>query len=147
MAGIVPWAEGEAEAAAARALEDWIATRGGSESAEVREAIMQVRRFIEAHGESRFAPLDDVDARPVPNRVGWRKGVGAERVWYVLPEQWRAEVCEGINPAATAKALAERGMLRRDSAGKLQRSERTPYGTKRVYVITALIFDGGEHAS
>jgi uncharacterized protein (DUF927 family) len=146
MLGIVPWAEGEATAAAARALADWIATRGGSEPAEERQAVAQVRRFFEAHGEARFENLDDIDARPVINRVGWRKGSGDERLWFVLPEMWRADICAGLDPVATARTLADRGMLKRDSEHKLQRSERTRYGTKRVYVITSAIFEGGDHA-
>ena len=102
-----------------------------------------MRRFFEAHGEARFEPVEgDPDARPVPNRVGWRKGSGSERIWLVLPELWRTEVCAGFDAVATARALAERGILKPDGAGrKLQRSERTPYGNKRVYVITAEIFE------
>ncbi|MCJ2069751.1 DUF927 domain-containing protein, partial [Methylobacterium sp. J-030] len=144
---IVPWEEGEAEAAAARALADWIGSRGGTEPAEVREAIAQVRRFFEAHGESRFESVDDTDARPVPNRAGWRRGHGDGRVWLVLPEMWKSEVCTGLDPVTTAKILAERGMLKRDPNSRLQRSERTPGGaTLRVYVITASVFDGGSDA-
>jgi putative DNA primase/helicase len=141
--GIVPWAEGEAMEAAARALADWIATRGGTEPAQVREAILQVRRFFEAHGEARFEPVEGgADARPVPDRVGWRKGFGSERTWFVLPELWKAEVCAGFDAVATARVLAELGILKLDAkGGKLQRSERTPYGTKRVYVLTAEIFE------
>jgi len=144
---IVPWQEGEAEAAAAQALSDWIGSRGGTEPAEVREAIAQVRRFFEAHGESRFESVDDTDARPVPNRAGWRRGHGDGRVWLVLPEMWKSEVCTGLDPVATAKILAERGMMKRDPNGRLQRSERTPGGaTLRVYVMTSMVFDGGSDA-
>ena len=99
MIGLVPWAEGDAEAAAVRALADWIATRGGLEPAEEREGVAQVRRFFEAHGEARFDNLDDPDMRPVNNRLGWRKGSGDERLWFVLPEMWRAEICAGLDPA------------------------------------------------
>ena len=145
--GIVPWAEGEAEAAAARALTDWIGSRGGTEPAEVREAIAQVRRFFEAHGEARFEPTDETEARPVLNRAGWRRGHGSGRVWLVLPEMWKSEVCAALDPVATAKILAERGMLKRDPNGRLQRSERTPGGaTLRVYVMTSAVFDGGSDA-
>ena len=49
--GVTPWREGEASAAAAWALEQWIGQRGGTEPAEARQAVEQVRRFIEAHGE------------------------------------------------------------------------------------------------
>ncbi|TNC12675.1 DUF927 domain-containing protein [Methylobacterium terricola] len=145
MFGIVPWQRGEAVRAAARALADWIATRGGSEPAEIREAIGQVRRFFEAHGESRFEPMEDSDAKPVHNRTGWRRGTGSDREWLVLPELWKAEVCAGLDAVATARILAERGMLRRDPQGKLQRSERTPYKSgQRVYVVTADLFEGGD---
>ena len=76
--GVTPWREGEAAAAAAWALEQWISQRGGTEPAEARQAVEQVRRFIEAHGDYRFEPLDNGDARAVPNRAGWRKGEGPE---------------------------------------------------------------------
>jgi putative DNA primase/helicase len=54
---------------------DW---RGGTEPAEVRQAIEQVRLFIEQNGESRFE-LWTIPARPVNNRAGWRKGSGPDR--------------------------------------------------------------------
>ncbi|MCJ2068462.1 hypothetical protein MKK75_06520 [Methylobacterium sp. J-030] len=146
---IVPWEEGEAEAAAARALADWIGSRGGTEPAEVREAIAQVRRFFEAHGESRFEMIGDSDARPISNRVGWRKGHGDERVWLVLPEVWRSEICAGLDPVATARILATHKMLMPTNDGKkFQRVERTPASLQpiRVYVITPAIFEGGSDA-
>ncbi|MGH1571919.1 DUF927 domain-containing protein [Methylobacterium sp. P31] len=143
--GIVPWNEGEAEAALARALSDWISNRGGLEPAEIREAVLHVRRFIEAYGESRFEPADDADARPVANRVGWRRGHGEDRVWFVLPEMWKAEVCAGLDAVLVARVLADKGMLRRDPSGKLQRSERTPYKAgQRVYVLAAALFEEEE---
>src|SRR4051812_29167600 len=92
--GIVPWETGAAMNAAACALSDWIAGRGGLEPAEVREAIAQVRRFFSAHGDARFEVIDHHagEPRPVNNRVGWRKDTGDERLWFVLPELWKSEV-------------------------------------------------------
>lgn len=141
--GLVPWEEGEVERAAVRALKDWLGSRGGSEPAEIREAVAQVRRFFEQHGESRFESADDSDARPVMNRAGWRKGTGEERVWLVLPEMWKSEICAGLDPVMAARVLADKGMLKRDPGGKLQRSERTPYKSgQRVYVVTGALFEG-----
>ena len=78
------------------------------------------------------------------NRVGWRRGSGLDRLWYVLPEMWKTEVCSGLDPTGTARVLASHGMLKRDDAGsKFSRSERTPHGTKRVYVVTAAILEEG----
>ncbi len=130
--------------AAARAYEDWIASRGGMGSAESSAQVAQVRRFIEAYGESRFDPIAaEADARSVLNRAGWRREYGENREWLVLPEVWK-EVCAGLDPSAVARLLADLGMLHRDERGnKLQRSERTPFGTKRVYVLNAQILEDG----
>jgi uncharacterized protein (DUF927 family) len=145
--GLTGWREGEAREAAAWALKQWIEGRGGTEPAEVRQAIEQVRLTIEAHGESRFQPLDDFDARPVNNRLGWRKGTGDDREWWVPPQIWKAEICAGHDPLFVARALAERGMLRRQGGNILQCTVNVG-GDQRVraYVLTATILDGGDDA-
>lgn len=141
--GLTGWEPGEARAAAAWALRQWIEGRGGAEAAEVRQAIQTVRRFIEAHGEARFDNLDDLDARPVPNRAGWRKGAGEDRRWLVPPEVWKSDVCAGLNAKLVAGVLADRGMLAKASDGN-QKVEKIAGTPKRVYAITPRIFDGGE---
>jgi len=118
--GLTGWREGEARRAAAWALKQWIEARGGTEPAEVRQAVEAVRHFIEAHGESRFQSLDDPDAKPVNNRLGWRKGAGAEREWWVPPQIWKAEICAGLDPQLVARVLADRGMLRRQGGNVFQ---------------------------
>jgi putative DNA primase/helicase len=140
--GLVPWQPREAWNAAAWALAQWIDGRGGTEPAEVRQAISQVRFFIEQHGDSRFEPLGDADARPVNNRAGWRKGHGETREWMVPPEVWKAELCDGLDAGMVARVLAERGMLRAQS-GKLQCTVKINGASKRAYVLTSNILDGG----
>jgi uncharacterized protein (DUF927 family) len=115
--GVTLWREGEVTAAAAWALEQWISQRGGTEPAEARQALEQVRRFIEAHGEYRFEPLDNVEARAVPNRAGWRKGEGLDREWLIPSETWRNEICAGLDPKFVARTLGDAGILRRASDG------------------------------
>ena len=138
--GVVPWRSSCAGNGVARAYSDWLAARGGADSAESLAQIALVRRFIEEFGESQFDPMPPaVDVRPVQRRAGWRREQGNHREWLVLPEIWK-EICGGFDATGVARLLASRGMLRRDS-NKLQRSERTPYGTKRVYVLTAAILD------
>jgi uncharacterized protein (DUF927 family) len=101
-----------------------------------------VRLFIEQHGEARFAPADDADARPVANRAGFRKGSGTEREWWVLPQVWRTEVCAGHEAQFVARTLADARMLRTQSEG-LQCNVRVVVGgTLRAYVVTAAILDG-----
>jgi putative DNA primase/helicase len=52
--GIVPWRKGEARAAAATFLRQWLEARGGAKPFEDRQAVVQVRGFIKRFGESRF---------------------------------------------------------------------------------------------
>jgi uncharacterized protein (DUF927 family) len=140
--GIVPWPAGAARNAAAWAQERWIELRGGTESAEARQAVEAVRLFIEAHGDARFAPVEDADSRPVANRAGYRKGSGAEREWWVTPEVWRTEICAGHDFKFVAGVLAGAGMLRTQQAGKLQSTVRIGSSTLRAYVVTAAILAG-----
>jgi putative DNA primase/helicase len=141
--GVTGWRKGEAREAAAWALKQWIEGRGGLEPAEVRQAIETVRRFIEAHGEARFDNLDDPDARPVPNRAGWRKGQGQERSWLIPSETWKSEICAGHDPKFVARVLAERGMTERAPDG-FQPVHKINGKSMRVYVVKPRIFDGGE---
>jgi putative DNA primase/helicase len=142
--GLTPWREGHARDAAAWALARWIEARGGTEPAEVRQAIEQVRLFIEQHGEDRFDNLDDDDAHPVHNRAGWREGEGEEREWLIPTEAWKADVCSGLDPKFVARTLAERGIVRKAIDG-LQRVHRIAGRLMRVYVVTSRIFDGGDY--
>jgi putative DNA primase/helicase len=48
--GLTGWRKGEAREAAAWALKQWIEGRGGTEPAEARQAVQQVRLMIEAYG-------------------------------------------------------------------------------------------------
>ena len=139
--GVAPWRAGEVRNAAAWALRAWLANRGGSEPAEVRQAIQQVRLYIEQHGDSRFDPLDNVEAKPSPNRAGWRKGEGEEREWLIPPETWKAEICTGLDPGFVARTLAEHGLIERASDG-FQPVRRIGGSNKRVYVLNAGIFAG-----
>jgi hypothetical protein len=141
--GLTGWRSGEARDAAAWALKEWIKARGGTEAAEVRQAIKQVRLMIEAHGESRFQSLDDLDTKPVPNRLGWCKGAGREREWWVPPESWRAECCAGLDPQFVARVLAEHRMLRRQGGNTLQCTVNLGGDHRaRAYVLTSAILDG-----
>lgn len=143
--GVTPWREGEATAAAAWALAQWIGARGGTEPAEARQAVQQVRKFIEANGEYRFESLDDPDARNVPNRAGWRKGEGLDREWLIPPETWKDEICAGLDPRFVSKTLCDAGILKRSNDGfqQVRKIRGTP---KRVFVIGVSIFDGGGDA-
>jgi hypothetical protein len=139
--GVTPLKKGRATAAAKWAFDSWLARRGGGEAAEIRQAIAQVRLFIEQYGESRFDPLDVSDFRPAINRAGWRTGTGLAQQWLIPPETWKSEVCLGLDPILVARVLAESQMLKRAADG-FQSVVKIEGTAKRVYVITTRIFDG-----
>ncbi len=141
--GLTGWREGEAWAAAGWALAKWIEGRGGIEPAEVRQAVETVRHFIETHGEARFGNLEDPDGRSVHSRAGWRKGVGEDCRWLILPEVWKVDVCSGLDPHFVARVLAERGMIERAPDG-FQQVRKIEGKAMRVYVVTPRIFHGGD---
>lgn len=105
-----------------------------------------MRLFIEQHGEARFEPLDDADARPVNNRAGWRKGSGPGSEWMIPPQVWKAEICAGLDPTMVARVLAERGMLRRQDGRNLQCNVKIDGASKRAYVLLSQILAGGDNA-
>ena len=144
---IVPWEAGSAEETAQWAFARWYEARGGTVPYEARAAVGRVRHFIEAHGDSRFEDLDllpDPDRKPVVNRAGYRDGKDEGRRWYVLPEVWTREVCEGLNPHEAAVALRERGMLKADPRGKLAKVKRINGKPLRLYTLNPSIFDGSD---
>ena len=143
--GILPWPPGEAFEAAARLYKAWLAGRGGTARSEDLEAISKVRAFLEQHGSSRFEPMetDPAYVSKVINRVGFWELVDGQREHLILPEAWK-EVCAGLNSRSVARLLAERGVLAKDSDGKLSVPRKLP-GMKKVrcYVVRASIFSEG----
>jgi uncharacterized protein (DUF927 family) len=155
---ILPRKKGEATEAATWAFKQWFAARGGAGSHEERAAIAQVRRYIEAYGESRFDPLGggsdsrldddisfDVDAKKAAVRAGFRKGQGAHRRWLVFPEMWKADVCDGLDPTAVAAALAKHAMLERGEGHHLAKRTKIKNFNEgkpsRFYTLTPRLFE------
>jgi uncharacterized protein (DUF927 family) len=152
--GITGWEMGAAEAAAARLFREWVEGRGGIGAAETREGLLQVRAFLEQHGESRFAPAWDrtllrVEAdgtetesvktdRPTVNRAGFRRVTDEGTTYYVLPEVWRREVCKGREAQDVAEAMVERGWMLPGDGRNATRKPHIPgeKSSMRVYVIT-----------
>ena len=141
---IVPWPAGSAREAAVRLFNVWLQQRGGVEPAEVRDGVEQVRALIARFGSSRFDPLDVIDHRPVLDRLGWYRGDGADRLWFIPPEVWRATFAAGFDATLVARALSDRGMLTRSLEG-FARSEWIEGRTMRVYVLTAKVAAVDEH--
>ena len=149
--GILPWPEREAIMAARKCFDSWIENRGGTGNLEADQAITQVRRFIEMHGESRFTEIgytdDDLssDRRTTINRAGFRKvAADGHTDFYILPEAYKTQVCAGLNPKDVTLRLISSGILMRSSDGKAQINKRLPgMGPVRVYHVRSTILDQG----
>jgi len=142
--GVLPWDAGEASKAASILFTRWVEGRGGAGAAEDREAVAKVRSFLEAHGASRFEPIDrdidTVDLRII-NRAGFWRNVNGDREHLILPEVWKNEVCAGMDSKRVARVLADRGALLTDKENKPTIPTRLPgLNVVRCYVVNASIF-------
>lgn len=140
-AGLTGWPAGESEAAAHACFKAWLASRGGIGNGEVTAMLRAVRRFLEANGEGRFAlwhRAGDDHNQKVINRAGFRRVFSADGSpfkdigsnvpglepslthvlneggavhYFVLPECFRSEMCQGFDYKAVARVLVDHGCL------------------------------------
>ena len=114
-------AAGRTEQAATRCFQAWIDYRGGAGNQERTNFLAQVQAFFEAHGASRFEDMNATEPHTVINRVGFRQHtVLSQYEYFVLPQMFRQEICQGYDPRWAAKILIETGMLSPSSEGKSQ---------------------------
>jgi putative DNA primase/helicase len=116
-----------------------------------------LRRFIEAHGESRFTLLGRAangglclpeGTIRTANRAGFRVRVGTDEdsrsVFLILPEVFKTEVCKGLDPMRVAQTLAARKLLWSEGGGHLTLKRSLPdLGSVRVYAVRSAILGDG----
>jgi putative DNA primase/helicase len=155
-AGLTGWAKGESEQAARACFNAWLAARGGIGNGEVVAMLRAVRRFLETHGDGRFAwwhRAADDHAGKVINRAGVRRmlnadgepiktnsqhgaeygdrmpaalGEGVSCEYFVLAEAFKSEVCQGFDPQAICRILLEHGCLIPDKGRAFDCKPRIP---------------------
>jgi putative DNA primase/helicase len=113
----LPWAENEAERAAALCFDAWRSTLGGEGPGELVAAMDSLRSAVEKHGESRFRILHDMtqeaplSGQGVRDLIGYRFKRGEELYWGFTPTGWK-EVLAGVaDPKGIAAMLADRDAL------------------------------------
>lgn len=133
--------------------------------------LRQVRRFLEAHGEGRFTwwhrAGDDHNAKTL-NRAGLRRmlnadgepiktnsqhgaefgdrmpaavGEGVSVEYFILPEVFRSEVCQGFDPQAVCRVLLEYGCLVATPGHHTIKTRLPGLGNSRCYHVPAAIFE------
>jgi putative DNA primase/helicase len=155
-AGLTGWPVGESERAARACFNAWLAARGGIGNGEIVAMLRQVRRFLETHGEGRFAmwhrAADDhspktlqragvrrmlaEDGTPIKtnsqfgaefgDRISAAMGEAVSFEYFILAETFRAEVCQGFDYKAVARVLLDHGCLMPDSGRPFDCRPRLP---------------------
>jgi putative DNA primase/helicase len=170
-AGLTGWPVGESERAARACFNAWLAARGGSGNGEVVAMLRQVRRFLEQHGEGRFTmwhrAADDHSPKTL-NRAGVRRMLNGdgepikantdhqreygERMpadlgenvtfeYFVLPEAFKAEVCQGFDAQTVARVLLDHGCLIVEPDRLTVKTKLPGIGPARCYRITPKLFE------
>lgn len=134
--------------AAKNCFEAWIKSRGGVGSTDEREILSQLKRFFEHHGESRFSPwkANPKDPKTI-NRAGFRRTNRCGEVeFYVFPESFKSDVCNGYDSAQVAKIAIKRGLLKPSPNGETTCVARLPGIEKssRCYLFTSRVLGSEE---
>jgi putative DNA primase/helicase len=142
--GVLPLSADTVRAASKRLFDAWLTHRGGVGPGEMRDAIDQVRAFLQRHYAARFVSTEaevDNSSRGPQQIAGYYHS--DRELFYFTDAGWN-EATQGLNPAAAADALAQNGFLVKDASGKRKRSERVGGRTMRVFVVKASIRDGDD---
>ena len=142
--GITGWQAGEAMKAAGAMFDAWLANRGGEGKHEEREALTQVRTFLQRYGESAFTDWNrpaavDNHAPVRSDRAGFRRcddseADGAEVEYLVFNDVWRERVCKGLDPVFVGNVMLDRGFVKKAERG-YHGKVRTPEGPHRMVRI------------
>jgi putative DNA primase/helicase len=148
--GATGWPVGAAFDGALTCFAAWLERRGTIGKAETEMLLEQVAAFFDAHGESRFTPMEGEikgPARPVINRAGFRrlaKSVPSEHTameYFVLASAFK-EMVAGFEPKWAARVLADKGLLRTGSNNKTSVTMNLPtMGKARCYHFPAQFAD------
>lgn len=113
------WERGAATRAAGTCFRAWLENRGGAGAQEERVALTQIQAFFELHGESRFSNLEGTGSRATINRAGFKRTAALETAeFFVLPEVWKVEVCNGLDSRYVAQLCVERGLIQPGKDGR-----------------------------
>jgi uncharacterized protein (DUF927 family) len=142
--GLTGWQEGSATSAVKRCFDSWVESRGGTGNLEPSRVLAQLRAFIEANGESRFASWNETPDRVTHNRAGFQK-MNGDHGWcyYVLPEQMKV-ILQGFAFRDACKSLAAAGVILKSGDSNTQPVRLPQIGNARCYVIKAEALQGGD---
>ena len=144
VAGITGWQNGLAFKSAQQVFNVWLNNFEYQGDYAEREMLSQVKAFFEAHGSSRFECITPDPDRPerINNRMGYWKIDSGEKKYLVYTEQFKNEICKGLDSRKVASVLAKNGWIEHD-VNKFTKATRMPDSSKttRVYLFNEKMFE------
>lgn len=140
------WPKGMAKQAAASCFKAWLEDFGSQGSREERAILSQVRSFFESHGASRFENANNPNANPIHQRAGfYRTDDQGFRLYMVLSEVYRKEICQGFEPKMVNQVLLNAGWIEPGKDGNASQKLRIKgIGIPRCYVFTDKIWSDND---
>jgi putative DNA primase/helicase len=132
------WKRGTACNAAEKCFKAWLEDFGEHGNREDRAILAQVRGFFEKEGASRFENENHPNSERLYNRAGfYRTDEEGFRIFMVLSEVYRKEICQGFEPKMVNKVLNNAGWILPGNDGKASQKRRIKgVGIPRCYVFT-----------
>ena len=153
---ILPWPDGSAIDGVLTCFNAWREARGGDNVAHDDEQMIgEVRGWLERFRDAKLAQCPgrvgfvlSTGPEKVIDLGGWRRQNGNGEEYLIQPEYFKGEICCGYDHVAVARALNERGYLRRH--GRHWTINTTIPGTggakKSVYCILDSILSAKEES-
>ncbi len=141
--GLTGWERGESFRATQKCFLSWLEDFGTDGNREDRVIMAQVRAFFESYGASRFDNVREPNNERINNRAGfYRTDDEGYRVFMVLPEVFKNELCKGFEPRMSTRVLINAGWLKPAPDGKASHKPRIKgVGTPRLYFFTDKIWE------
>tara|TARA_R110002126_G_scaffold273866_1_gene418512 strand:+ start:33696 stop:35447 length:1752 start_codon:yes stop_codon:yes gene_type:complete len=141
--GLTGWAEGEAFHAAHTCFRAWLDAFGSHGNREDRAVLSQVRAFFESHGSSRFDKLRSPNNEHINRRAGfYTTAENGDRIYMVLSEVFKNEVCAGFDPKVVGRVLLDAGWLTPGKDGRATQKFRVAgIGIPRLYVFNSCLWE------
>jgi uncharacterized protein (DUF927 family) len=140
--GITGWQRWEAHDSAMRLFREWVQNRGGIGSHDVDAGIRAVVAFLQSN-LSRFQNLDRQESFLPKDRAGFSETDEEDGsiVHYIFPHVFEKVICGAYDHRAIARAMVERGYLKRQKASNFAIQKRLEGKPQRVYAVLPDIFD------
>jgi putative DNA primase/helicase len=145
----LPWADDEADRAAAICFRAWLTTRGEGPG-ELLAALQAIREAVEKHGEGRFRNLDREEngldgfsQRAMRELLGYRRTRDGELLWCFTSAGLREVVGSLGQLASVVRMLAEREVLVTGSDRAHRLSLKVEGHTVQTYAVRQGALEAG----